>query len=247
MFKRILQRFLQLCKTKIRNILKTDTIKLHGVKLNINHKNITPELRNFFYNESYEGDEIRILRKCLTGKDVVLEIGAGIGFLSAYCAKITGSRNVYAYEANPSMIEKIEQTYRLNNLSPTLKNAVLTSRPGSIKFFLEKNFWSSSSIKRSYNAECIEVPGLDVNEEIKEINPSLLIVDIEGGEKDLLPKINFDKNQIKKILIEIHPDIIGSFEASKLLAYLFSKGFCLDFECGSLKVLLFKKADSSLS
>ncbi len=32
-----------------------------------------------------------------------MELGAGLGFLSTYCAKIMGSDNVVTYEANPAL------------------------------------------------------------------------------------------------------------------------------------------------
>lgn len=44
---------------------------------------------------------------------------------------------------------------------------------------LKKNFWSSSSIKKCKESECFQV-------KIKNIKPTLLMIDIEGGKKDLM-------------------------------------------------------------
>ena len=96
-------------KASFRSLFKVKSMTLHGVKLNLNHHNISPNLRTFFYNESYEGEEITILSKSLKDNDIVMEIGAGIGFLSTFCAQMIGSNRVYAYEANPFMIDKIKK------------------------------------------------------------------------------------------------------------------------------------------
>ena len=89
-----------------RRIIQKNIITIHGVTLNIEHQSINKNLRHHFYKGTYEGEELRVLKKVLTSSDRVLEIGAGIGFLSAFCAKLIGDNNVVAYEANPQMIQK---------------------------------------------------------------------------------------------------------------------------------------------
>jgi hypothetical protein len=65
-------------------------------------------------------------------------------------------------------------------------------------------------------------------------------MDIEGGEKELIYKINFDL--IDKLLIEIHPHVIGNTQATKIIAYLFEKGFELDFSLSKGIVFYFTKS-----
>jgi len=125
------------------------------------------------------------LEKVLGENDRVFEIGAGIGFLSTYCAKKIASDRVVAYEANPQMIDKIKETYKLNNVNPTINNAILMDKDGEINFYLEDDFWSSSMIKRSDNAKEVKVKIANINDELKKYNPNFLIIDIEGGKKCL--------------------------------------------------------------
>jgi FkbM family methyltransferase len=216
-------------------------MSLHGVKLNLNHDNITHQLKSFFYNENYEAEEVGILKNHLKPNDIVMEIGAGIGFLSCYCAQHIGSARVFAYEANPFMINKINETYSLNNVTPEIYNKLLTSKTGKTAFFLEKNFWSSSSIRRSTDSEEVEVVTANINDEIKQKKPSFLIIDIEGGEKDLIPLIDFANNQIQKILIEIHPHVIGERKASELVSCIISNSFNLNLRESKGIVLLFER------
>jgi len=183
MIQKVIKRAKQELKYRIRKVIKPDVIEIDGVKLNINHPSITDNLRDFFYNESYEGQEVRVLEKVLDKNDRVFEIGAGIGFLSTYCAKKIESDKVVAYEANPQMIEKIKETYKLNNVNPTINNIILIDKNGEISFYLEKDFWSSSMIKRSENAKEIKTRTSNINNEIKKDDSNFLIIDIEGGKR----------------------------------------------------------------
>jgi tRNA G37 N-methylase Trm5 len=70
---------------------------------------------------NYENEEIDIIKNTLEKDDVVLESGAGIGFLSTFIALQNGSENVFAYEANENLFKGIEEVYKLNGVSPSLK------------------------------------------------------------------------------------------------------------------------------
>ena len=241
MIKKGLKYCIKNIKGKIRQLLDVKHMQLHGVSIDLTHENISPALKKFFYYQVYESGEVKILSKHLSDDDVVMEIGAGIGFLSAYCAKAVGSGKVFAYEANPFMIDKIKETYKLNNVTPTIKNILLSNKEQNLNFYLEDEFWSSSTVKRSDSARCVQVNSCDVNVEIKNIQPNFLIIDIEGGEKNLLPMIDFKSNKVKKIIIEVHPHVIGDYEASQIVKYLIDEGFYINFKDSSGIVLMFER------
>lgn len=244
MLKQLIKHLVKSYKTTIRTLLDTNNMSLHGIKLDLQHPNISKELKIFFYNGSYEAAEIEILKRFLDTDDTVMEIGAGIGFLSAYCAKVVGSKRVFAYEANPFMIDKINQIYEMNNVCPEINNVFLSNKIGTESFYLERNFWSSSSIKRSKDSQKVEVDSVDINQEIDEKKPSLLIIDVEGGERDLLTIINFKTNSIRKILIELHPHVIGAQTVSNLIHHLISESFIINLVESRGIVLVFEKANS---
>ncbi len=213
-----------------------EIVEIEGVKLNIDHPSIKG-IKKFFYENKYEHKEIAILKNVLEEDDVVFEVGAGIGFISTFCAERVNK--VIAYEANPEMIKKIKETYKLNGVNPILKEGILLDKEGEIEFFLEKNFWSSSTIRRSKDSKKIRVRTFNVNKEIEKFDPNFLIIDIEGGEKDLIPIIDY-KN-INKVLIEFHPDIIGEKLVSNLIKYLIEQGFYLDLYKSIRNVCYFQR------
>jgi FkbM family methyltransferase len=241
MFKRGLNFLKKELKYQIRNFIKPREITLYGVKIDLTLDVITPEIRKFIYNEGYEAQEISILDKVLEKDDRVMEIGAGIGFLSTFIAKRIGSDKVIAYEANPELIPVIQRIYQINKVSPIVKNCILSDREGKCEFYIEKHFWSSSTFRRSMNAKRILVKQVNINKEIKTFKPTFLIIDIEGGEKDLIPKIS-SWNGIRKVLIELHPHIIGEKECCLVVKQMLSVGFCLDLYKSKNSVCYFKRS-----
>mgnify|MGYP006435514619 FL=1 len=97
-----------------------------------------------------------------------------------------------------------------------------------MRFYIEKNFYSSSTIKRSDDVEKIAVKTENINEQIKKYRPNFLIVDIEGGEVDLIKKINFKASHISKLLIELHPHVIGDNDTNHIIKNIMDSGFLLD-------------------
>lgn len=79
----------------------------------------------------------------------------------------------------------------------------------------------------------------DINEIIYEFQPNFLIIDIEGGEIKLAYQINW--HRIKKLLIELHPHIIGNYQAIRIISHLNQQGFGMNFNISSGNVLCFTK------
>jgi FkbM family methyltransferase len=219
MNRRILKYFYKLVKPSI--------INYKNVQLKIDDSLISNHIKNIIYNFTYEKEEILILSKVLSKEDIVMEVGAGMGFLSTFCAKVNNNK-VVAYEANPNMIKLIKENYILNNVKPNIKNIILSDKVGEVEFYIEKNFYSSSTQKRTEDAELIKVKTENINNEIEKYKSTFLIIDIEGGEKDLIKKIDFSNNNINKILIELHPHVIGDKNTNEVLKYIIDNNFLLD-------------------
>lgn len=221
-----------------RRIFRPKTIENYGVEIN-DGNHISKNIRRFIYSGEYEDVEIKILSQVLRSTDKVLEIGSGLGFLTIFCAKRIGSKNVVTYEANSHLIDKIKENFSLNNVNPNIQNAILGDANSETDFFIEDSFWSSSIIRRSTDAKVVKVKTKNINDVLLDTLSNFIIMDIEGGEKELIYKINFD--MVNKLLIEIHPQVIGNTQATKIIAYLFKKGFELDFTVSNDSVFYFTK------
>lgn len=230
-----------LMRTKyyLRSTLRISCVNVSGVKLQLT-KGMSKKLVNRFYSESYELDEIRILQKKISNRDTVLEVGAGIGFLSIFAAKIVGSKRVFAYEANPDLIDIIKNNYKLNKVSPTIENCILSNvETKKALFFVEGDFYSSSTIQRSDTARRVEVSVSSLNRVLEKVAPSFLIVDIEGGEDEFFQ--NIELSSVNKILVETHPNLISFERINNIITRLISWNFFLDTQLSRNSVLFFER------
>lgn len=216
---------------------KPDWADNHGIMLPVRHAMVSPGIAREIYFGDYEAKEIEIISKRLAADDVVFEVGAGLGYLSAYCAKRTGGENVFTYEANPELIPLIRETHARNGVAPTVTNALLARGDGEREFRLEDDFWASSAHRGSGRA--ITVKQLDLDSELARIRPSFMIVDIEGGEAEFFA--GADLSTVRKICVETHPDVLGDRVLSEMFAGLVAKGFALDFSLIRKNVFFFHR------
>ena len=213
-----------------------------GIRLPLRHPAITRPIQKDIFFGGYEGKEAELIQMKIARDDIIMEVGAGIGFLSALCARVVGNGHVFAYEANPQLMDVIREVHALNGVSPTVTNALLGKGDGERDFFLEKDYWASSLIQGSPEATPIKVRQIDLNREIGRLRPSFLIVDIEGGEYEFFQGI--DLGPVRKICIETHPHVLGDRRISELLGWLFDAGFALDFGCIRKNVFFLYRADA---
>lgn len=200
-------------------------VKIKGIRIGIPQK-ITEELKKALYYGYYEAHELKIVASQLKPNDIVMELGTGLGLLSTFCAKKIGDHRVFTYEANPNLKPIIERNYTLNKVSPQLQISMLGSRIGEKDFYISDGLWDSSNIQHHQDLKPIRVSVKAFNEEIKKINPSFLIIDIEGGEYELCQYADF--HNVKKLSMELHEYMIGAEKANFVKYKLREAGFRLN-------------------
>ncbi len=162
----------------------------------------------------YEGQEIAGALHVTGPEDRVLELGAGLGVVGAVTQLNAKPAAMVSYEANPNMIPHIEALYALNRIKSKIKlnNKVLLSEPEPpehVEFFLRNSFLGSSltdSDKRQTTA--VKVPTAKFEALRKSFKPTVLLMDIEGGELELLRHANLDG--LRAIVLEFHPESYGT-------------------------------------
>lgn len=190
---------------------------------------------------AYERDEANAALKLIRKGDVVLELGAGIGFMSTLISTQTRAREVHSFEANPGLIDYIHEVHRLNRAKKAhLHHAVLGDKDGTTTFYCREDILSSSLDPEDGGIETTpaEVPVRDANAVIAEINPTVLVCDIEGAEADLLPKLNL--SGLRALLIELHPQWIGSKGIKDIFQLLHDQGLVYFPKMSYSKVAVFR-------
>ncbi|MGD9861636.1 MAG: FkbM family methyltransferase [Pseudodonghicola sp.] len=161
----------------------------------------------------YEGLEMAGALHVVGEDDVVLEIGAGIGLVGAVIAANAKPRAVRSFEANPELIPQIEALYAANDLGDRIavRNAVLVSapeRPATMTFHVHNSYLGSSLIApEGRETRAVEVPTESFAETCADLQPSVLIMDIEGGELEILR--HADLTGFRAMVLEFHPKAYG--------------------------------------
>lgn len=161
----------------------------------------------------YEGQEIAGALHVVTEDDTVLEIGAGIGLVGAVIASNRHPKRVVSFEANPELIPEINALYEINDLQTciSVQNKVLISapdRPETVPFHLKNSYLGSSLIDSDGRArKTVDVATADFSEACRSIKPTVLVMDIEGGELDLLR--HADLGCFRAVVLEFHPKVYG--------------------------------------
>jgi FkbM family methyltransferase len=153
----------------------------------------------------YERAECDALDRLLVDGDRVLELGSGIGLVAVRCARRLGSDAVVTVEADPDMLPVIRATCEANHVSPTILIGAVSADGGDRWLERAPHLWSTkahrtwSTLVPPANFQC--VAGTKLSTLVEWHRPSVLMVDIEGGESQLAPT---DLPGVRAVLIECH-------------------------------------------
>ncbi len=205
-----------------------EVIETSGIKVPFVPEIITPKIERPMRNNRYEGGECAALRRILRAGDRVLELGAGVGLLSAVSGGVAGIESVTAIEANPDLIPIIRETHRLNGVTMVdLRNGVIAADAGpEIDFYLRPDFWASSMepASRAY-ARAVKLPRFGLKQLMLDLRPTVIVCDIEGGELGLFD--GADLSSVRAMVVEFHPKVYGNDGVADIMAVLAAKGINL--------------------
>ncbi len=176
----------------------------------------------------YESEETRMLKSILRSDDRFLELGGGLGYLSTLASKLVTKGAVCTIEANPELINYIKLVHKTNNVTVDVLNAAITNDSnGAAPFYLRSDFWSSSlSATPKAFIKRIEVPLLSLKEIVSSFKPTVIGVDIEGGEVDLF-KFSIP-DHVRVVFMELHPKVTGLDPIRDLEERLSGNGFTVN-------------------
>src|SRR3989344_1260119 len=185
----------------------------------------------------YEPLAVKNFQESVQAGDVVLDIGAHIGYYTLMAAKRVGKKGkVYAFEPNQDNCALLTKNLKLNNFkNVVLVNKAVSRSSGKVKFFLSNVSTGMHSLididNKSENI--IEIEAVSLNDFFGKKIPTVSIIkmDIEGGEYTALEGMNhlLKKSKHMAILTEFSPFSIIKAEKSPrgFLNLLMSYGFKL--------------------
>ncbi len=182
---------------------------LRGITLRIPDRQLSPPLRAALEEGRYEGGESAALLRHLEPGDRVLDLGAGAGYVAALAARVVGGENVTAVEAAPEMLPVLRRNLNLNEAgdAEVLHGAVVADDfPDEVvRFEVARAFWASrigGGEGGGKGAKTVEVPALRFGELVRRVQPSVVVMDIEGGELDIC-QVDWP-GCVRLLIMEIH-------------------------------------------
>lgn len=182
------------------------TVTIDGIVMRID-----PRMSDFNIRKLARGrhtsHERALLAESLRPTDRVLELGGGIGMVAIECARRIGSERVTTYEANPELESLTRENFALNDVAPELRMAMVGPEPGARTFHVSERFSQSSVYDVGPATRAVQVPVHDFARVLEDLRPTVLVVDIQGAERELFAQATFPG--VRLILVELHPFIIG--------------------------------------
>lgn len=224
------------------NIEPDDIVTSNGIRFPLDVDFITARNRRALRRNLYEAKETHAALKTVRDGDTVIELGAGIGYMSTLVATRRELASVHAFEANPTLVPYIERVHALNGVTNGhVHNAILGKKAGKATFYVRRNIVTSS-------LDRLDGGGIVAEEEVemraagkvfKEIRPTVLIADIEGAEADLIPLL--DLSTIRAAIIELHPQWIGPQGTNAVFQAFLGAGLAYYARASEGKVVAFRR------
>lgn len=219
------------------------SLTIHGIKLPLLPGDVSPIIWQALANGSYEAKEARWVHKAVKRKDRVLELGTGIGVITSVIAKIPGVQ-VWAFEANPTTAELAKRVIDANGIGNVMlsQGILAAGKPRSFRFYVRKDLWMSSMDPNQgpYEHE-ISISSTNIDEFLTTHNINVLVMDIEGAERDLLKQAALPG--VERIFLELHDHLYGLEGILDITQALAAKGFAYDPRGSRGPCVLFSKDD----
>ncbi|HAW20137.1 MAG TPA: hypothetical protein DCX14_08145 [Flavobacteriales bacterium] len=209
---------------------------INGIKLPTPNEIVSSTIKQKINDGSYESLEARQLALIMQDGDRLLEIGAGLGYISAYCSKLVELEECTVLEANPKLIPIIRKTHEINGVRSNIHNVVAltkesshwnsASTEGTVEFHINEDFWESSVSGNPRSLETVHVRAQNIDLVVDNTAPTVIVCDIEGGELDIFESADLSK--VRNILMEVHQNIIGLDGVDRITKNLADKGLYYD-------------------
>jgi len=216
----------------VRSLSKSNIVEIEGRKM-FTQNNDGLALSIF---KIYEPNQTKIVKKYVHEGDVVIDVGAHVGYYTLLMAQLVGKNGkVYSFEPDPVNFELLKKSVEINGF----ENVVLIQKAVSdttekIKLFLGDN---DSAINRIYDAKLgdakksIDVESITIDEYFKENDKlfNFIKIDSEGSEAKIINGMEkfLTKNRKLIMMTEFFPFLIkkSGDEPKQYLKSLENSGF----------------------
>lgn len=160
-----------------------------------------------------------------SGRDVVVDIGAGYGHEAFYLLRKSRELRYFGIEVQPSVYESLCNSFRSVTKQCRAIGFAVADGTDSVYISSAENYTTASTVQAGY----IEVPALSWNGLLTRYGIDridLLKVNIEGAERELLPAIG-NMDRISRVIISAHDFRADHGEGEQFRTRAFVKEYLL--------------------
>lgn len=177
-----------------------------GVELDLSSDLITTAERSKFVYKTYEREEANLIASHLPSDIDVVEIGGSIGFISCFTnQRLDSDQRHIVLEANPELISTLTTNRELNDCDFDIRNEAYAADGESVEFFLHEKFVGGSAHRETSDSVNVSAVNLETLAAVEGLDDFALIVDIEGGEFEMLDaELEFICSHCPVLIMEFH-------------------------------------------
>ncbi|RZK39266.1 MAG: FkbM family methyltransferase [Pedobacter sp.] len=206
--KHLFMAYLKFITWQIRLLFKKDLqpVKFIGNTHFLAKKGLTGVTGNI-YTGLHEFYDMGFLLHFLKPNDVFFDVGANVGSYTILASGVCGAKT-FSFEPLPETFSILQKNVALNRLESLvrLENKGIGSQPGILKFSANEDTTNHVIAADETGASYIEVPVTDLNCYYPNDQPTLIKIDVEGFETEVLnggEKI-LDDERLMAIIIELN-------------------------------------------
>lgn len=150
---------------------------------------IDPRSEKYYWTGTYEPEVTAELARILAPGAVFWDVGAHVGYMTIIAARLVGSSGrVVAFEPLSANLDRLRHAVTLNALDNVIVRPVaIAGRPGQVPFHVHSRSSMGSLRRRVGEIEVTHVEASTLDHEAQsQVLPSLVKIDVEGGEVDVL-------------------------------------------------------------
>lgn len=156
---------------------------------------------------------------------VVMDCGAYIGTFAAACVE-QGAKFVRCYEAAPKNAALLRQNMeRYGDYVHVVEGALVSHRATSVSLTMSSFSGANSIVPSANRPKFIQVPAINFRDQLLRLGPTVVKLDVEGAEYDLLASLwSGDLSTVESLFIEFHPTEDREAKIDAIGLYLKSEG-----------------------
>ena len=184
----------------------------------------------------YEPDTTQLAKREIRAGDVVVDVGAHIGYFTLLFARLVGERGrVYAFEPDPDNFALLQANVEANGYTNVVLEAMAVSEEvGTVRLYRSEDNPADHRIYDSQeNRPYVEVPATSLNAYFAERSPrvDLVKIDVQGAEGAVVRGASqlLARNPSLELIVEFSPACLQSagFSPLRFLELLDERGFQL--------------------